>query len=234
MRRRDLVQGAAASFAMAPALVAAPVPHLVVAELFTSEGCSSCPPAEALLLELARRPNIVAIAWHVDYWNNLGWRDPYASAAWTRRQRTYAALLNSEVFTPAMVINGSRVVVGSDRGAVTDALNSAYPPTVLAELHRSDTSITGRIGPRPETASVTTVVYDSIRTTNVRAGENAGRDLREGHIVRSANPLNVARGGGSVTIPNLALDQGAVLLVQDDDGAILGVAEIRPASEAAP
>jgi hypothetical protein len=231
MRRRNIIQAAAALLVAPRVAMAAATQSVVVAELFTSEGCSSCPPADALLLELARRPGVVALAWHVDYWNNLGWRDPYASAEWTRRQRRYAGLLNSEVFTPALVINGSQVVVGSDRSAVAEALSAPYSPSVATELRRSDTGLTGRIGARPDTASVTLIVYDSVRATSVRAGENSGRVLHEGHIVRSAEPVDVA-GGGDLTLPGLPRDQGAVLLVQDRGGRILGVAEVRPASEA--
>ena len=87
----------------------------VVLELFTSQGCSSCPPADRLLGELARDPAVVALAWHVDYWNGLGWHDPFSSKLATERQRAYADRLGEEVYTPAMVIGGARIVVGSDR-----------------------------------------------------------------------------------------------------------------------
>ena len=85
-----------------------------VLELFTSQGCSSCPPADALLGELRRRPDVIALAWHVDYWNGLGWKDPYASRQWTSRQQDYARHLHDEVYTPALVVNGAAMVVGSE------------------------------------------------------------------------------------------------------------------------
>src|SRR5579859_3682195 len=97
--------------------------RLAVVELFTSQGCSSCPPADALLGELARRGDVIALAYHVDYWDNLGWKDPFASRASTERQRSYShALRLSGIYTPQMVIDGAVDAVGSDRRAVTAAL----------------------------------------------------------------------------------------------------------------
>ena len=118
MRRRDLIAAALAS-SIAPAARAAP--KSVVLELFTSQGCSSCPPADALLGQLARRSDVIALAWHVDYWDHLGWRDRFASPTATDRQRTYARQLGSDVFTPALVVDGQTIVVGSDRAAIEAA-----------------------------------------------------------------------------------------------------------------
>src|ERR1041384_1895274 len=88
----------------------------VVVELFTSQGCNSCPPADALLGELAQRPDLVALAFHVDYWNYIGWQDPFSSPEATKRQRDYAQSLGlSSVYTPEMVIDGSFDIVGLDR-----------------------------------------------------------------------------------------------------------------------
>ena len=94
----------------------------VVVELFTSQGCSSCPPAESLLGSLLARPDVIALSWHVDYWNYLGWRDPFADRQWTERQRHYARALRAEVYTPALVVNGAHMVVGSDAAAVREAM----------------------------------------------------------------------------------------------------------------
>src|SRR5215471_7010263 len=108
--------GAAASHA-------AERPTLV--ELFTSEGCSSCPPADALLAELAARPEVLALSFHVDYWDRLGWQDPYSSADATRRQHGYADLLGlATVYTPQIVVDGRWQAVGSDRAEVEQALGS--------------------------------------------------------------------------------------------------------------
>src|ERR1700748_2762083 len=117
MHRRRLLTGALLSSPFsAPRVHAATAP--VVLELFTSQGCSSCPPADALLGELVRQTGVIGLAWHVDYWNSLGWTDPYARRAWTDRQKDYAAHLGNEVFTPALVVNGATMLVGSDKAAV--------------------------------------------------------------------------------------------------------------------
>jgi hypothetical protein len=98
----------------------------IVVELFTSEGCSSCPPADALLTELASRPEVLALSFHVDYWDRLGWKDPFSSPAATLRQQRYAELLGlATVYTPQIVIDGKWQAVGSDRGEVERALDSA-------------------------------------------------------------------------------------------------------------
>ena len=112
--------GALAFWAMllpTAASVAEPAP--VVVELFTSQGCSRCPPADAYLAELARRPDIVALSFHVDYWNYVGWRDPFSSTRWSKRQRDYGASLNRRfVYTPQIVVDGRDESIGSRRPRV--------------------------------------------------------------------------------------------------------------------
>ena len=113
---------------LAPTLAAAqPAPRPVVGELFTSEGCSSCPPADAKIAELARtRPDMLLLTFHVTYWNSLGWRDPYSFEAATQRQRRYVALgVSPEVYTPALIVDGKLDAVGSDGAAVDNILREA-------------------------------------------------------------------------------------------------------------
>ena len=98
----------------------------ILVELFTSEGCSSCPPADALLAELASRPDVLALSFHVDYWDRLGWKDPFSSREASQRQNRYAALLDlATVYTPQIVVDGGWQAVGSDRADVEHALDLA-------------------------------------------------------------------------------------------------------------
>jgi hypothetical protein len=213
--------GALALAATGPALAAeAPV----VLELFTSQGCSSCPPADALLGELVRQPNVIGLAWHVDYWNRLGWPDPWASPQWTERQRTYARQLRTEVYTPALVVNGTTMVVGSDRRAVATAMRDAPALMVSLSLSRDGTRLVAEVGALPPGATLALAVVDPERSTAVGAGENSGRKLREFRIVREYRPLE-PRVGQSF-LPGIAADQAAVLLVQDGAGRVLGAAAV--------
>src|SRR4051794_13625985 len=97
---------------------------LAVVELFTSQGCASCPPADALLSELAKRPNVIALSFPVDYWDYLGWKDTLAQPAFTARQRGYAHLRGDrQVYTPQLIVNGRKPCVGSDRAQIEQFMN---------------------------------------------------------------------------------------------------------------
>lgn len=223
MRRRTVI-ASAIGLAAAPNAWAAETP--VVLELFTSQGCSSCPPADALLGMLVRRPNVIGLAYHVDYWNRLGWPDPFANRRWTDRQRAYARQLQTEVYTPALVINGSAMVVGSDQHAVAAAMREAADLPVALELRREAAGLVAVIGTPPAGTAALLVIYDGERTTTVGAGENGGRRLREFQIVRDARALDGA--AGLIMLPGIGSDQGAALLLRDASGRITGAAEVRP------
>ncbi len=225
MRRRTAILGGLAVCAAGAARAAA---GPVVLELFTSQGCSSCPPADALLGELSRQPDVIGLAWHVDYWDRLGWRDPFASRDWTNRQRAYAAVLAAEVYTPALVINGSAMVVGSDRRRVQTAMTAALPLPLALSLRREPNGLVAEATELPADATVSLVVYDPERATPVRAGENSGRRLREFRIVREERP--VERFEGRAMLPGVMADQGAVLLVRDRALRVLGAADSRALS----
>jgi hypothetical protein len=201
-------------------------PKTVVLELFTSQGCSSCPPADALLGELAREPGVIALAWHVDYWNALGWRDPYAKREWTDRQKMYATSLNGEVYTPALVVNGATMVVGSDRSSVRGAIDQAAPPALSVALHRTPAGIDAEVGPTATPVTGLLITYDPEQTTQVGAGENIGRGLREYRIVREVMALDGLKARFSVAA--LPPSRGAVLLVQDASSRVIGAADLRP------
>ncbi len=240
MRRRTLVFGAM-TIPLAPAIAraattqaAGPTKGPSVLELFTSQGCSSCPPADALLGELARRPDTIALAWHVDYWNYLGWKDPYAEAAWTERQKEYARRLNAEVYTPALVVNGATMVVGSDRRAVAQAMQATPTPTGIA-LRRTATGLVAQYDAWADGARAQLVFYDPENATAVARGENGGRQLKEYCIVRQV--LDVPMGGpattGTIALPPPIEGRGAVLLVRDARGQLLAAGHLPPGKDVA-
>jgi hypothetical protein len=226
LRRRDLLAAALAAGTV-PAARAAQ--KTVVLELFTSQGCSSCPPADALLGQLARRSDVIALAWHVDYWNNLGWRDRFATGTATTRQRAYARQLGSPVFTPALVVDGRQVVVGSQRASVEAAIESAGPLTVAVTLDRSEDALDVQIGAAPVPVRVQRIVYDPEQATEVDAGENDGQRLSDYRIVREVGTLadwgDTAR---RITARPAGRDQGLVILVQSTELQILGAVNLPP------
>jgi hypothetical protein len=226
MRRRDLVMAVLAA-SLAPTARAATPP--AVLELFTSQGCSSCPPADALLGQLAREAGIIALAWHVDYWNGLGWRDPYASPAATERQRRYAKVLRDEVYTPALVVNGARMVVGSDDRAVQSAIGAVGGFAMTVVLRRDAEAWVAEIGAAGQPVGALLASYDPQRSTEIGAGENGGRRLTEYRIVREVTSLGTWDGTPRrLTLPSVAPGLGVVLLVQSADLKMLGAAELPP------
>ena len=229
MRRRDLMLASLAACAAAPTAKATSAP--VVLELFTSQACSSCPPADALLGKLVQRPEVIALAWHVDYWNHLGWRDQFASRQATERQQAYARQLEGEVYTPALVIDGATVVVGSDRDAVERAIGAATPLAVTVALRDAGVEV----GAGPGHLRAISVLYDPEHATDVASGENEGARLREYRIVRQVDVLGEWDGAPRhFTAPPPASGQGQVILVQTADLRIVGAANRPPAAQAKP
>ena len=200
----------------------------VVVELFTSQGCNSCPPADALLREIARdRPEILALAFHVTYWNNLGWPDPYSFKGATDRQTTYNRLgPYGGSYTPQMVVDGHIDVVGSDRPAVAAALKSATAqakPAPTPRLTRDGPNLTIDIPPGTGAGRVLLIGYDREHRTEVPRGENAGTTLVEANIVRDFIPIG--EWTGTALQLHHAVPQGEKLavLVQASDGRYLAV-----------
>lgn len=209
--------------------VAAAQPPTVV-ELFTSEGCSSCPPADALLAELASRPEVLALSWHVDYWDRLGWKDPYSSAAATARQYDYARTRGTgEVYTPQIVIDGHWQAVGSDRSAVEEAIGAArHMPAALSVTLTLDPDKTARIAIGASggvTGKVALIAYDRRHVDAVGGGENDGRTLAHVDVVRGI--AEIGRFDGSPTTIQAPVAWHAdklAVLVEGEDGHILGAA----------
>jgi hypothetical protein len=201
----------------------------VLVELFTSQGCNSCPPADAYLGDLAKRKDVVALAFHVDYWDQLGWKDPFAQKAWTERQRAYSGALRlRHVYTPQMVVDGGDHAVGSDRGAVEALIAKAAArsrPSLAARGTPGGVSLT--ISGEGK-AEVWIVGYDPRQETRVARGENAGRTLAEFNIVRGIVRLESWDGGpASREVPKSKLPEGkafVALLQEPNQGRVLAAA----------
>jgi hypothetical protein len=210
-------------------------------ELFTSQGCSSCPPADAFLGRLAKRSDIVALSFHVDYWDYIGWKDPFASRESTERQRSYArALKQRYVYTPEMVVDGIGHDTGREPGPIKALLAKAQtlsPRRATPELSRTvGGPLTIKLaafaldgGP----ADVTLAVYDRRNNTAVANGENQGRTLENFNIVRHFEL--VSRWNGSPASWTIAADriqaaQGVAVLVQHAGcGPMIGCNKLEPA-----
>ena len=195
--------------------------HPKVVELFTSEGCSSCPPANANVLALSDDPNVLALSFSVTYWDYLGWKDPFGDKAYTRRQAVYEPRLGqSGPFTPQVVVNGSRDVVGIDGGALRSLVaRSAAPKAASVDLR--DDSVAIGAGDAPSGgADVWLVRYDP-RTIDVpvRRGENGGRTLRHKNVVHQLKRLGKWSGRpASFKLPLASNAHRTAILVQTPRG----------------
>jgi hypothetical protein len=223
---------AAALFCPAAALATEPAP--VVVELFTSQGCDSCPPADALLGELAREPDLLPLSFHVTYWDRLGWPDTFALEDSTRRQQRYADWLGLDrVYTPQMVIGGRVDVVGSARGRVLDAIEllrdhgGAGPELTIAGDRLSVSA--GDQDP----AVLWLIAFADHHDVAIERGENRGRALRYHHVVREWTRLGDWRGRAlELKLPLAGLaaagHAGAAIVMQRlSDGLILAAARVR-------
>lgn len=202
----------------------------VVVELFTSQSCSSCPPAEELLGELAREPgDLLPLAFHVTYWNRLNWRDTVSLPAATDRQNAYAARLGEGVFTPQMVIDGRRSVVGSQRDEVASAIARARGERGDAAeigLIRQGAGLRVTVGKGGGAGRLLLVGFDREHRTAVIRGENAGRTIVQANVVREIRPIGEWTGSArSLSEPAPAGADAAVIL-QAPDGRILGAARL--------
>ncbi len=211
----------------------------VIIELFTSQGCSSCPPADLLLSKIGRERfaggAIIPLAFHVDYWNRIGWTDPFSSRQWSDRQNRYAAVRrSSQVYTPQLLLNGGAQVVGNNERLVRDELSrqlkaprsgSISIDNVAAGESIVSMDLTASLrGTASSSADVYVVIVENGVTTAVKSGENVGRRLVNDHIVRSLTRSFAVKSGsaaGKHTV-NVNLDPtwrreglGIVAFIQD-------------------
>ncbi len=202
----------------------------VVIELFTSQGCSSCPPAEALLGEYARRADVLPLGFHVTYWDRLGWRDPFSLQAATQRQAAYEGQLGSGTsFTPQMVIAGRTSVIGSRRDEVAAAIRKAAAGTEAeaeVRLTRSGGGLSIRIGPGRGSARILLVGFDRSHTTPIGRGENRGRTIEQANIVRAIRSVGTWSGTALDLSEAVPAGGDAAVLLQAPDGRIVGAARL--------
>jgi hypothetical protein len=212
----------------------------VVIELFTSEGCSSCPPADALLVELGRKPppsgtKLILLGEHVDYWNYIGWTDRFSSAAFSERQNDYAKQLHlATVYTPQMVIDGHLQLVGNEAAEVYRDISkeAAEPKPAQVSLRwespkKLHVAVQAPGGERPK---VLLAITEDGLSTAIKAGENGGRTLQHAAVVRQLRELGTATNGQFQTDVDLAAHPDwnpvklkvVVLVQQPGTGRIIG------------
>ncbi|HWE71811.1 MAG TPA: DUF1223 domain-containing protein [Stellaceae bacterium] len=206
----------------------------VVVELFTSQGCSSCPPADAFLTELANRGgDILPLAFHVTYWDSLGWKDPFSLKAATELQAAYAGRFGDDSFTPEIVVDGRKGLVGSDRAKVEAAILAARQQQATAtpiSATQRQGAIAITVGAGPGNARIVVIGYDRRHQTPIGRGENAGRTATDSNVVRSMKLVGDWTGQAvDISIQAPEGEVSAVLLL-DKDGRVLGAARTSPAA----
>lgn len=196
---------------------------LKVVELFTSQGCSSCPPADRLAAELTKRDDLLVLAFHVDYWNYLGWRDVFSDAQWTERQKLYAEQSwTGRVYTPQTIIQGQEVMVGSDRPKILQNLSKGSPsPEFQVRLReQSDAAFHVELSENPagSVLELWKVVFRAPQAVPIQRGENAGETITYHQSVESVNRIGAWTGEPqSLELSDPGLDRGLALLVQEPE-----------------
>ena len=213
-----------------------------VVELFTSQGCSSCPPADRIIGELAKDPNVIALSMPIDYWDYLGWKDTLADSRFSARQKAYSHMRGDrDVYTPLVVVNGTAHVIGSDRasieGAMKDTGKSAsvmsVPVTMSLSGKQINVSVAASKGPAVAHGEVWICSVSKAVPISIGRGENRGREITYYNVVRNilkVGDWNGSSGSWTVPLENISRDgvDAAVVYVQDGNrekpGAMLGAA----------
>ena len=221
----------ASAATLAGAAHAADAAHPVVVELFQSQGCSSCPPANANVMAIADRPDVLALSFGVTYWDSLGWKDTFASPRFTARQWDYAhGLGHDNVFTPQVVINGRRDGVGIDRGQLRSLMADGDRGDAGPALSVRGANLTIAAAPSRQAADVWLVRYDPrIVEVPIKRGENGGRTLPHKNIVRELTRLGRWNGlAETLALPRSTdpILRGAILVQAPGGGPILAAAKI--------
>jgi len=206
----------------------------VVVELFTSQGCSSCPPANAFLNEMTKdRADVLPLGFHVTYWDRLGWKDPFSFEFATKRQAVYGHRFGDGSYTPEIVVDGRAGFVGSDRDQVNAAIDQARrDQATAADLSaiRSGDIVTVKIGSGSGIGKLLLVGFDREHTTSIHRGENGGRSFYETNVVRSARPIGDWSGDAKTLHEKAPQGQEAAVIVEAPDGRIIGAARVSSGS----
>jgi hypothetical protein len=226
----------------------APGKGFALVELFTSEGCSSCPAADELLARIQKETldkPVYILAYHVDYWNNLGWKDVFSNAMFSKRQKEYSYYLNAQVYTPQVVVNGKTELVGSDepvlREAISSALTTAQTAQVSLQARQNSDKLTVNyeLSGNTDNQHLLIALVQKAAISKVARGENRGRTLSHAQIVRDLKTiaLNQAKKGQAIiNLPKEFTPQGweVVGFIQDKtNGEVLTAKKAVLAGEAA-
>jgi hypothetical protein len=202
----------------------------VVVELFTSQGCSSCPPANAFLNELSRdRGDVLALAFHVTYWDRLGWKDPFSLPAATQRQDQYGHRFGDGSYTPEMVVDGAASMVGSDRGDVGSAIENARRNSHTAaavSVTRNGEQVSIQVDSGSGNAKVLLIGFDHEHSTPIGRGENSGRTLTEANVVRSIRSVGQWSGSQLRISEPFPQGQDVAVVLEAPDGRIIGASRL--------
>jgi hypothetical protein len=202
----------------------------VVVELFTSQGCSSCPPANAYLNELSKgRRDVLALAFHVTYWDRLGWKDPFSMEAATDRQAVYGRRFGDGSYTPEIVVDGATSAVGSDRSQVGSAIERAKRNGHTAasiNLVRNGGQLAIEVGAGSGTGRILLIGFDHEHVTSIGRGENSGRTLTEANVVRSFRSVGQWSGSALHLTERLPEGQDVAVVLEAPDGRIIGASRL--------
>jgi hypothetical protein len=202
----------------------------VVVELFTSQGCSSCPPANAYLNELSRdRRDLLPLAFHVTYWDRLGWKDPFSLEAATQRQDQYGHRFGDGSYTPEIVVDGAVGLVGSHRGEVGSAIDKAKSESRTAaavRVTRNNRLVSIEVGSGNGGGKVLLIGFDHAHTTAIGRGENSGRTLTEANVVRSVKLVGQWSGTPLHIDEQFPAGEDVAVVLEAPDGRVIGASRL--------
>ncbi len=212
--------------------------NIAVFELFTSQGCSSCPPADKLIGSYTSKTNVIPLSFHVDYWDRLGWKDAFSAKEYSQRQYKYASALKADVYTPQLIVNGQVAMIGSDAGKIAAILSKILSEQPVATLSlQKPVTENGNVNVRYEATGNTKnailhiAVVEKKAVTTVKGGENMGATLTDYNVVRNFKTIDsIVNGENMASInfpPSLDFNNRSVILFLQEkrDNKIIAAAK---------